>query len=43
MLSLRNSTKGLLDIATELSKGYIRSKVRISHILEEENLVSVHY
>jgi predicted SnoaL-like aldol condensation-catalyzing enzyme len=46
-----NSSKGfiqmnrseLLDFTNELSKAYIRSKVKISHILEEDNLVSVRY
>jgi hypothetical protein len=46
-----NSSKGLikldynfmLDFCLELSKAYVRSKVRISHILEENNLVSVRY
>ena len=46
-----HSTKGFLklnrqeimDITTELAKAYIRSKIRITHILEEENTVSVRY
>ncbi|TRX42860.1 nuclear transport factor 2 family protein [Flavobacterium restrictum] len=46
-----NSSKGfiqmnyasLLDLSQELSKAYVRSKVRISHILEDNNLVSVRY
>ncbi len=46
-----NSSKGFLQmkydeitaLANELGKAYIRSKVRISHILEEDNLVSVRY
>ena len=46
-----NSSKGfiqmkrddLLSLALELSKSYIRSKVSISHILKEENLISVRY
>ncbi|OXA66445.1 hypothetical protein B0A67_23330 [Flavobacterium aquidurense] len=46
-----NSTKGLiemdynsmLDMANELSRAYVRSKVRISHILAEDDLVSVRY
>ena len=46
-----NSSKGfiqmkrddLLSLASELSKSYIRSKVAISHILKEENLISVQY
>ena len=46
-----NSSKGfvqlnydaILDLAGELSKAYVRSKVRISHILSENDLVSVRY
>jgi hypothetical protein len=46
-----NSSKGfiqmkrddLLSLASELSKSYIRSKVVISHILKEGNLISVRY
>ena len=46
-----NSTKGLIEMyydsmlamANELSRAYVRSKVRISHILEEEDLVSIRY
>ena len=46
-----NSTKGfiqmdrnqILALSSELSKAYIRSKVRISHILSEGNTVSVRY
>lgn len=46
-----NSSKGflqlnrdeILSLSKELSKAYIRSKVRISHIIQEENLVSVRY
>ncbi len=33
----------ILALANELSRAYIRSKIRISHILEEGNLVSVRY
>lgn len=40
---IQMNRKQLLDFANELSKAYIRSKVKISHILEEENLVSVRY
>jgi len=44
-----NSSKGfiqmnrddLLALASELSRSYIRSKVDISHIVKEEDLVSV--
>ena len=46
-----NSTKGfiqmnrseLLNFATELGKSYIRSKVRISHILKDNDLISLKY
>jgi len=46
-----NSSKGFLQLkredmlalATELGKAYVRSKIRISHILAEGNLVSVRY
>ena len=33
----------LLSLAAELSRSYIRSKVEISHIIKEGNLVSVRY
>jgi hypothetical protein len=46
-----NSSKGfiqmnfedILALTDELSKAYIRSKIRISHILEENELVSLRY
>jgi predicted SnoaL-like aldol condensation-catalyzing enzyme len=46
-----NSSKGfvelnynaLIDFSIELSKAYVRSKVRISHIIAENDLVSVRY
>ncbi len=46
-----NSSKGfvqlnynsILDLTLELSKAYVRSKVRISHIISENDLVSVRY
>ncbi|HEX9979113.1 MAG TPA: nuclear transport factor 2 family protein [Flavobacterium sp.] len=46
-----NSSKGFLQmkreeivaLSGELSKAYVRSKIRISHILAEGNLVSVRY
>ena len=46
-----NSSKGfiqmnredLLNLTDELSRAYIRSKVRISHIVAEENTVAVRY
>jgi hypothetical protein len=33
----------LLHLADELGKAYVRSKVRISHIVAEDNLISVRY
>lgn len=46
-----NTTKGfikmnfddVLSLTDELSKAYVRSKIRISHILQERNLVSLRY
>ena len=46
-----NSSKGfvqmdydaILHMTNDLSKAYVRSKVRISHILSENDLVSVRY
>ncbi|RZJ50376.1 MAG: nuclear transport factor 2 family protein [Flavobacterium sp.] len=46
-----NSSKGfiqldynsLLEMANELSRAYVRSKVRISHIIAEDDLVSIRY
>ena len=46
-----NSSKGfvqmnfdtIVNLAAELSKAYVRSKIRISHILAENDLVSVRY
>jgi predicted SnoaL-like aldol condensation-catalyzing enzyme len=46
-----NSTKGfiemnredVLNLTDELNKAYIRSKIRISHIIEEGNMVFVRY
>ena len=46
-----HSTKGFLklnrqeiiDLTNELSKAYVRSKARITHILEEGDIVSVRY
>jgi hypothetical protein len=33
----------ILDLSHELSKAYVRSKVRISHFLENKNTVAVRY
>ncbi|SFD89691.1 nuclear transport factor 2 family protein [Flavobacterium phragmitis] len=46
-----NSSKGfiqmdydsIMEMANELSRAYVRSKVRISHIISEDDLVSVRY
>lgn len=46
-----NSSKGfvelnyesLVNLSVELSKAYVRSKIRISHILSENDLISVRY
>ena len=46
-----NSSKGfvemtredVLNLTDDLNKSYVRSKIRISHIIQEENLVSVRY
>ena len=46
-----NSSKGfiqmnrnkIIDTTTEMSKAYVRSKARISHILQEGNSVAVRY
>ena len=35
--------QGLLEFASELSRSYIRSKITISHIVKEGNLISVRY
>lgn len=35
--------KSLLNLANDLSKAYVRSKVRISHIIAENDLISVRY
>ncbi|AWK05949.1 hypothetical protein HYN56_17650 [Flavobacterium crocinum] len=46
-----NSSKGfiqmdydsIIEMANDLSRAYVRSKVRISHIISEDDLVSVRY
>ncbi|WJS93598.1 nuclear transport factor 2 family protein [Flavobacterium johnsoniae] len=46
-----NSSKGfiqmdydsIVEMANDLSRAYVRSKVRISHIISENDLVSVRY
>jgi hypothetical protein len=46
-----NSSKGftqldyvsLLDLSDELGKSYVRSKIRISHIIAENDMITVRY
>jgi hypothetical protein len=33
----------MINLTTEISRAYVRSKARISHILEEDNMVSVRF
>lgn len=33
----------IIEMANDLSRAYVRSKVRISHIISEDDLVSVRY
>ncbi|WP_264564084.1 nuclear transport factor 2 family protein [Flavobacterium sp. N3904] len=33
----------LIDLTTEISRAYVRTKARITHIIEENNLVSVRF
>ena len=40
---LKLQRQEIIDLTTELGKAYVRSKVRITHILEEGNTVSVRY
>lgn len=40
---LQLDKQDLLELASELSKSYIASRIDISHILEENHLVSVNY
>jgi predicted SnoaL-like aldol condensation-catalyzing enzyme len=35
--------EALINMTNEISKAYIRSKARISHIIEEANMVSVRF
>ncbi|MCW2118400.1 nuclear transport factor 2 family protein [Flavobacterium sp. 7A] len=35
--------EAILAFTSNLSSGYVRSKAKISHIIAENNLVSVHY
>ena len=40
---IQMNREDLLKLASELSRSYIRSKVKISHLVKEGNLVSVRY
>jgi hypothetical protein len=33
----------IIKVTTDISRAYVRTKARISHILEEENMVSVRF
>jgi hypothetical protein len=35
--------KDIIELTNELGKAYVRSKARITHILEEDNTVAVRY
>ncbi|WP_348824825.1 nuclear transport factor 2 family protein [Flavobacterium aestuarii] len=35
--------KAILNLTNEISRAYVRTKARISHIIEEENVVSVRF
>jgi len=40
---IKMNREDLLSLASELSRAYVRSKVKISHIIKEGDLVSVRY
>ncbi len=40
---LKLKHQDIIDLTTELGKAYVRSKARITHILEDGNTVSVRY
>ena len=40
---IQMNREDLLSLASELSRSYIRSKVKISHLVKEGDLVSVRY
>ncbi|WP_348797164.1 nuclear transport factor 2 family protein [Flavobacterium adhaerens] len=40
---IQRDYNAILDLTNEISRAYVRSKVRISHILEEGNMVSVRF
>jgi predicted SnoaL-like aldol condensation-catalyzing enzyme len=37
------SHDGLIDLSEELGRSYVRSKIRISHIIAENDLITVRY
>ncbi|MGL2993283.1 nuclear transport factor 2 family protein [Flavobacterium sp. TSSA_36] len=41
--SIQMNYEGLLQYVKQLQNAYIRSKIRISHIMEENDLISVRY
>lgn len=40
---LKLKYQDIIDLSNELGKAYIRSKARITHVLENEHIVSVRY
>ena len=40
---LKLKHQDIIDLTTELGKAYVRSKARITHILEDGNIVSIRY
>ena len=40
---VEHNYNSLLNLSNDLSKAYVRSKVRISHIISENDMVSVRY
>ena len=40
---LKLKRQEIMDLTSELSRAYVRSKARITHILEEGNTVSIRY
>ena len=37
------SHDGLIDLSEELGRSYVRSKIRISHIIAENDMITVRY
>ncbi|MBX9888836.1 MAG: nuclear transport factor 2 family protein [Flavobacteriaceae bacterium] len=40
---IQHDYESLLNLSNELGKAYVRSKIRISHIIAEEHMISVRY